>query len=179
MELTGVGRASNQCSPLDPFIQSTVFGIEYVRRLCNPLYRPMSCVEVILIWVRMCMYAGLNELSNVHMVTLPSLFLPLLFPLPFPLAQCTQLMSAIVNRSWTDIARSAPLSNWKEVLAALVTFAGPEDFATLCGMYTQKYVCTYIHTYVHTALLYTCTLMCTSVHTAHSRYVGIVLSRTG
>ena len=48
---------------------------------------------------------------------------------------CPQLMCAVVNRNWAEIARSANLSNWKEVLAALVTFAGPEDFATLCGTY--------------------------------------------
>ena len=36
VEWGGVGRASNQCSPLDPFIQSTVFGIEHVD--CVTLY---------------------------------------------------------------------------------------------------------------------------------------------
>jgi protein transport protein SEC31 len=45
-----------------------------------------------------------------------------------------RLMSAVVNRSWSDIATNASLDNWREVLAALVTFAGPEDFAPLCDL---------------------------------------------
>ena len=67
-----------------------------------------------------------------------------------------QLMSAVVNRNWGEIARGASLSNWKEVLAALVTFAGPEDFATLCG------ICTHRHTYVHIVrdLPYVCKPSC-------------------
>ena len=44
-----------------------------------------------------------------------------------------QLISTVVNRNWTDIARYGSLENWRELLAALVTYAGPEDFAPLCG----------------------------------------------
>ena len=44
-----------------------------------------------------------------------------------------QLISTVVNRQWTDIARFGSLESWRELLAALVTYAGPEDFATLCG----------------------------------------------
>ena len=44
-----------------------------------------------------------------------------------------QLISTVVNRQWTDIARYGNLESWRELLAALVTYAGPEDFATLCG----------------------------------------------
>ena len=44
-----------------------------------------------------------------------------------------QLISTIVNRQWTDVARYGNLESWRELLAALVTYAGPEDFATLCG----------------------------------------------
>ena len=44
-----------------------------------------------------------------------------------------QLLSAIVNRTWSELARHGNLQNWREILAVLVTYAGPEDFATLCG----------------------------------------------
>ena len=44
-----------------------------------------------------------------------------------------QLISTVVNRNWTDIARYGSLENWRELLASLVTYAGPEDFASLCG----------------------------------------------
>lgn len=45
-----------------------------------------------------------------------------------------QLLSAVVNRDWTDLARYGSLDNWREILAVLVTYASPEDFAPLCGM---------------------------------------------
>ena len=44
-----------------------------------------------------------------------------------------QLMSAIVNRDWTQLVRVCCLDNWREVLAALVTYAGPDEFSSLCG----------------------------------------------
>lgn len=50
-----------------------------------------------------------------------------------------QLISAIVSRNWTEVARYGDLDNWREILAALVTYAGPEDFAPLCGK--DKWVC--------------------------------------
>ena len=47
-----------------------------------------------------------------------------------------QLMSAIVNRDWTQLVRVCCLDNWREVLAALVTYAGPDEFSSLCGKLT-------------------------------------------
>ncbi|MGH0141344.1 UNVERIFIED_CONTAM: hypothetical protein FKN15_073281 [Acipenser sinensis] len=44
-----------------------------------------------------------------------------------------QLVSSIVNRNWTDIVQSCDLENWKEALAALLTYARPEEFSELCG----------------------------------------------
>ena len=44
-----------------------------------------------------------------------------------------QLIAAVVSRNWTEVARYGDLDNWREILAALVTYAGPEDFAPLCG----------------------------------------------
>ena len=39
----------------------------------------------------------------------------------------------MVNRNWTELTRHGNLDNWREILAALVTYASPEDFAPLCG----------------------------------------------
>ncbi|XP_041124928.1 protein transport protein Sec31A-like isoform X2 [Polyodon spathula] len=44
------------------------------------------------------------------------------------------LVSSIVNRNWTDIVQSCDLENWKEALAALLTYARPEEFSELCGI---------------------------------------------
>ena len=44
-----------------------------------------------------------------------------------------QLMSSIVNRDWTQLVRVCNLDNWREVLAALVTYASPDEFSALCG----------------------------------------------
>ena len=49
-----------------------------------------------------------------------------------------QLISAVVNRNWADVARHGNLENWREVLAALVTYAGPEEFPSLCGENTPN-----------------------------------------
>ena len=39
----------------------------------------------------------------------------------------------VANRSWSDIARYTALENWREILAAMLTYATPEEFAPLCG----------------------------------------------
>uniref|UniRef100_A0A8C6WLU3 SEC31 homolog B, COPII coat complex component n=1 Tax=Neogobius melanostomus TaxID=47308 RepID=A0A8C6WLU3_9GOBI len=38
----------------------------------------------------------------------------------------------MVTQNWKDIVESCELDNWKEALAALLTYAHPEDFAHLC-----------------------------------------------
>jgi protein transport protein SEC31 len=43
-------------------------------------------------------------------------------------------MSAIVNRDWTQLVRVCNLDNWREILAALVTYASPDEFSTLCDL---------------------------------------------
>ena len=45
-----------------------------------------------------------------------------------------QLISSVVTQNWRDIVQSCELDNWKEALAALLTYAHPEEFAPLCGM---------------------------------------------
>ncbi len=44
-----------------------------------------------------------------------------------------QLISSVVTQNWCDIVQSCELENWKEALAALLTYANPEEFAPLCG----------------------------------------------
>lgn len=49
-------------------------------------------------------------------------------------SKVSKLMSVVVNKNWADLARHGSLENWREILAALVTYAGPEDFASLCDL---------------------------------------------
>lgn len=50
---------------------------------------------------------------------------------------CVQLISSVVTQNWRDIVQSCELDNWKEALAALLTYANPEEFAPLCGEMTH------------------------------------------
>ncbi|XP_061666251.1 protein transport protein Sec31A isoform X2 [Syngnathoides biaculeatus] len=44
----------------------------------------------------------------------------------------SMLISSVVTQNWRDIVQSCELDNWKEALAALLTYAHPEEFAQLC-----------------------------------------------
>uniref|UniRef100_A0A8C2GK62 SEC31 homolog B, COPII coat complex component n=1 Tax=Cyprinus carpio TaxID=7962 RepID=A0A8C2GK62_CYPCA len=46
--------------------------------------------------------------------------------------QTNSLISSVVTQNWCDIVQSCELDNWKEALAALLTYANPEEFAPLC-----------------------------------------------
>uniref|UniRef100_H3DQ02 Protein transport protein Sec31A n=1 Tax=Tetraodon nigroviridis TaxID=99883 RepID=H3DQ02_TETNG len=46
----------------------------------------------------------------------------------------SMLISSVVTRNWRDIVQSCELDNWKEALAALLTYSHPEDFACLCDI---------------------------------------------
>lgn len=48
-----------------------------------------------------------------------------------------QLISSVVTQNWGDIVQSCDLDNWKEALAALLTYAHPKEFAHLCGKNTK------------------------------------------
>ncbi|XP_043911547.1 protein transport protein Sec31B [Protopterus annectens] len=51
--------------------------------------------------------------------------------------QCSKLsplMYAVVNQRWQDIAESCSLSNWKEAMAALLTYSRPEEYSRLCDI---------------------------------------------
>uniref|UniRef100_A0A4W3IMJ9 Protein transport protein Sec31A n=1 Tax=Callorhinchus milii TaxID=7868 RepID=A0A4W3IMJ9_CALMI len=44
----------------------------------------------------------------------------------------SRLVSSVVTHNWRDIVQSCDLDNWKEALAALLTYAKPEEFPLLC-----------------------------------------------
>uniref|UniRef100_A0A8C7X9S8 Protein transport protein Sec31A n=1 Tax=Oryzias sinensis TaxID=183150 RepID=A0A8C7X9S8_9TELE len=46
----------------------------------------------------------------------------------------SMLISSVVTQNWRDIVQCCELDNWKEALAALLTYAHPEDFALLCDI---------------------------------------------
>ncbi|XP_068609478.1 protein transport protein Sec31A [Brachionichthys hirsutus] len=46
----------------------------------------------------------------------------------------TKLISAVVMKDWRDILKTCDLQNWKEALAAVMTYARPEEFSPLCDL---------------------------------------------
>ncbi|XP_059894472.1 protein transport protein Sec31A isoform X6 [Gadus macrocephalus] len=46
----------------------------------------------------------------------------------------TKLISAVVMKDWTDILTSCDLANWKEALAAVMTYARPDEFSAFCDL---------------------------------------------
>uniref|UniRef100_A0A669BA81 Protein transport protein Sec31A n=1 Tax=Oreochromis niloticus TaxID=8128 RepID=A0A669BA81_ORENI len=53
----------------------------------------------------------------------------------------SMLISSVVTQNWKDIVQSCELDNWKEALAALLTYAHPEDFARLCDTLGSRLEC--------------------------------------
>ncbi|XP_040274000.1 protein transport protein Sec31A isoform X8 [Bufo bufo] len=49
-------------------------------------------------------------------------------------SKITRLITAVVTKNWTDIVESCDLKNWREALAAVLTYARPEEFASLCDL---------------------------------------------
>lgn len=47
---------------------------------------------------------------------------------PFP-----KLITAVVMKNWKEIVESCDLKNWREALAAVLTYAKPDEFSALCG----------------------------------------------
>uniref|UniRef100_A0A3B4E2V9 Protein transport protein Sec31A n=1 Tax=Pygocentrus nattereri TaxID=42514 RepID=A0A3B4E2V9_PYGNA len=45
-----------------------------------------------------------------------------------------KLISAVVMKDWLDILETCDLHNWKEALAAVMTYGKPEEFSSLCGL---------------------------------------------
>ncbi|XP_070613047.1 protein transport protein Sec31A isoform X1 [Erythrolamprus reginae] len=46
----------------------------------------------------------------------------------------TRLITAVVTKNWQEIVQSCDLQNWKEALAAVLTYARPDEFAVLCDL---------------------------------------------
>ncbi|XP_044284326.1 protein transport protein Sec31A isoform X8 [Varanus komodoensis] len=46
----------------------------------------------------------------------------------------TRLITAVVTKNWKEIVQSCDLHNWREALAAVLTYAGPDEFASLCDL---------------------------------------------
>lgn len=40
-------------------------------------------------------------------------------------------------RDWLNVLETCDLQNWKEALAAVMTYAKPEEFSSLCGEYNM------------------------------------------
>ncbi|XP_073398861.1 protein transport protein Sec31A isoform X3 [Dendrobates tinctorius] len=49
-------------------------------------------------------------------------------------SKITRLITAVVTKNWSDIVESCNLKNWREALAAVLTYARPEEFASLCDL---------------------------------------------
>ncbi|XP_042652374.1 protein transport protein Sec31A isoform X6 [Tyto alba] len=49
-------------------------------------------------------------------------------------SKITRLITAVVTKNWKEIVQSCDLQNWREALAAVLTYAGPDEFAGLCDL---------------------------------------------
>ncbi|XP_026074997.1 protein transport protein Sec31A-like isoform X7 [Carassius auratus] len=49
-------------------------------------------------------------------------------------SKISKLISAVVMKDWLDILETCDLQNWMEALAAVMTYAKPEEFSSLCGL---------------------------------------------
>uniref|UniRef100_A0AAX7SDB6 Protein transport protein Sec31A n=1 Tax=Astatotilapia calliptera TaxID=8154 RepID=A0AAX7SDB6_ASTCA len=49
-------------------------------------------------------------------------------------SKITKLINAVVMKDWHDILKTCDLQNWKEALAAVMTYAQPEEFSSLCDL---------------------------------------------
>ncbi|XP_041107449.1 protein transport protein Sec31A isoform X7 [Polyodon spathula] len=48
-------------------------------------------------------------------------------------SKITRLITAVVTKDWKEIVQSCDLQNWREALAAVLTYARPDEFSALCG----------------------------------------------
>ncbi|XP_053318851.1 protein transport protein Sec31A isoform X7 [Spea bombifrons] len=49
-------------------------------------------------------------------------------------SKITRLITAVVTKNWKEIVQSCDLQNWREALAAVLTYAKPEEFSALCDL---------------------------------------------
>lgn len=45
----------------------------------------------------------------------------------------SSLLACVVRKNWKDMVCACSLHNWREALALLLTYSGPEKFPELCG----------------------------------------------
>ncbi|XP_057675041.1 protein transport protein Sec31A [Corythoichthys intestinalis] len=46
----------------------------------------------------------------------------------------TKLISAVVTKDWRDVLTTCDLRSWREAMAAVMTYAKPDEFSTLCDL---------------------------------------------
>lgn len=51
-----------------------------------------------------------------------------------------KLITAVVMKNWKEIVESCDLKNWREALAAVLTYAKPDEFSALCGKKPHMYL---------------------------------------
>ncbi|XP_072480073.1 protein transport protein Sec31A isoform X5 [Notamacropus eugenii] len=49
-------------------------------------------------------------------------------------SKITRLITAVVMKNWKEIVQSCDLKNWREALAAVLTYARPDEFSALCDL---------------------------------------------
>ncbi|XP_021501775.2 protein transport protein Sec31A isoform X25 [Meriones unguiculatus] len=49
-------------------------------------------------------------------------------------SKLTRLITAVVMKNWKEIVESCDLKNWREALAAVLTYAKPDEFSALCDL---------------------------------------------
>ncbi|NXR17407.1 SC31A protein, partial [Cinclus mexicanus] len=49
-------------------------------------------------------------------------------------SKITRLITAVVTKNWKEIVESCDLRNWREALAAVLTYARPDEFTALCDL---------------------------------------------
>nr|XP_023493597.1 protein transport protein Sec31A isoform X9 [Equus caballus] len=49
-------------------------------------------------------------------------------------SKITRLITAVVMKNWREIVESCDLRNWREALAAVLTYAKPDEFSALCDL---------------------------------------------
>ncbi|KAJ1218742.1 hypothetical protein NDU88_006318, partial [Pleurodeles waltl] len=49
-------------------------------------------------------------------------------------SKITRLITAVVTKNWKEIVQSCDLQNWREALAAVLTYAKADEFAMLCDL---------------------------------------------
>ncbi|XP_059395575.1 protein transport protein Sec31A-like isoform X2 [Carassius carassius] len=49
-------------------------------------------------------------------------------------SKISKLISAVVMKDWLDVLETCELQSWKEALAAVMTYAKPDEFSSLCGV---------------------------------------------